>query len=168
MSKAIPGSLLVLTLLAILPGCGKVGSGNKPPATASQPTEAHPLPSAAYTAVDLSGIKKAEGGRTVAEVFAEKEQLAGKQIVVRGKVVKTRDNIMGKNWLHVRDGTGAENTNDLTVTTADPSPMVGATVVVTGQLSRNKDLGLGYKYDVLIEDAKVTTESAPAPRDSTN
>jgi predicted small lipoprotein YifL len=157
-SKAIIGSLLVLTLLALLAGCGKQGSVSKAPAGSAQPTESHPLPAAAYTAVDLSGIKKAEGGMTVAELFADKEQLAGKQVVVRGKVVKTSANIMGKNWVHVRDGTGAEKTNDLTVTTSDPPPTIGTTVVVTGQLSRNKDLGLGYRYDVLIEDAKLKTE----------
>jgi hypothetical protein len=157
--KKIAGSLAVLALVLFLPCCG-----NKPPPaaaekpSAAQPAEPHPQPAAAYTAVDTSGIKKAEGGKTVAEVFAEKDQLAGKQVVVRGKVVKTRDNIMGKNWVHVRDGTGAEKTNDLTITTSDPLPTVGATVVVTGQLSKDKDLGLGYKYDVLIEDAKVKTE----------
>ena len=158
MSKAITGSLLILTLLVVLPGCGKESGAPKAPAAVAQPAESHPLPAAAYTAVDLSGIKKATGGKTVAEVFAEKDQLAGQQVVVRGKVVKTRANIMGKNWVHVRDGSGSESTNDLTVTTADTPPTVGSTVVVTGQLSRNKDLGLGYKYDVLIEDAKVQTE----------
>ena len=158
MSKTITGSLLALTLFVLLSGCGKEGGAGKAPAASSPPTESHPLPAAAYAAVDLSGIKKAEGGKTVAELFAEKDQLAGKQVIVRGKVVKTRDNIMGKNWVHVRDGTGSENTNDLTVTTSDPLPNLGATVVVTGQLSRNKDLGLGYKYDVIVEDAQVKTE----------
>jgi hypothetical protein len=155
-SKAIAGSLLVLTLLLVLPGCGKEGAG--PKAAAAPPAESHPLPAAAYTQVDLSGIAKATGGETVAEVFARKDQLAGQQVIVRGKVVKARANIMGKNWIHVRDGSGAESTNDLTVTTTDTPPTVGTTVVVTGQLSRNKDLGLGYKYDVLIEDAKLKTE----------
>ncbi len=160
MSKAITGSLLVLTLLVVLPGCGKQGDATKAPAptVAAQPPQSHPLPDAAYTAVDLAGIPKATGGQTVAEVFAKKDELAGKQVTVRGKVVKARANIMGKNWIHVRDGSGADSTNDLTITTADTPPTVGATVVVTGQLSRNKDLGLGYKYDVLIEDAKLKTE----------
>ncbi len=158
MSKAITGSLLALTLLVCLPGCGKQGTTAPAAVVTAPPAEGHPLPATAYAAVDLSGIAKAPGGKTVAEVYAEKDQLAGKQVLVRGKVVKTRDNIMGKNWLHVRDGSGTEKTSDLTVTTSDPLPAVGATVLVSGQVSANKDLGLGYKYDVLVEGAKVTTE----------
>ncbi len=63
------------------------------------------------------GIKKAEGGKTVGEIFADKDQLAGKQVVVRAKVVKYNPQIMGKNWLHMEDGTGKAGSNDLTVTT---------------------------------------------------
>jgi len=31
-------------------------------------------------------------------------------------------------------------------------------VVVTGNVSTNKDFGAGYKYSVIVEDAKVTAE----------
>jgi hypothetical protein len=65
---------------------------------------------------------------------------------------------MGKNWLHVRDGSGAEGTNDLTVTTASVLPEVGSTVVVSGPLTLDKDFGMGYQYDVIIEDAEVVVE----------
>jgi hypothetical protein len=67
----------------------------------------HP-PTAAKTPapIDVSGVKKAEGGVTVEELFADKAKLAGKEIVLRGKVVKFNAQIMGKNWLHVRDGSG--------------------------------------------------------------
>ncbi|MCK7579746.1 MAG: hypothetical protein MZV65_31320 [Chromatiales bacterium] len=68
--------------------------------------------------VDLSGIAKADGGKTVAEVLRREGPRSPDQpVIVRGKVVKTNAGIMGKNWLHVRDGSGAEGTNDLTVTT---------------------------------------------------
>jgi hypothetical protein len=67
---------------------------------------------------------------------------------------------MGKNWLHVRDGSGAEGTNDLTVTTAAHLPSVGDTVLVTGQVSLNKDFGMGYAYDVIVEDAEVKVEES--------
>jgi len=163
--KPTLGSLLALSIAMTVVGCNK-----EPPATAGLPpghpeagmpaSEPHPMPSAPVQAVDLSGIEKAEGGKTIAEVFAEKDQLAGQMVVIRGKVVKTNPRIMGKNWLHVRDGSGAEGSNDLTVTTAGTSPTVGDTVVVTGPVVLNKDFGMGYTYDVLIEDAEVTVESS--------
>jgi hypothetical protein len=61
----------------------------------------------------------------------------------------------------VRDGSGAEGTNDLTITTATGTmPNVGDTVLVTGNVALNKDFGMGYAYDILIEDAQVTVEPA--------
>ena len=122
---------------------------------ASQP---HPTPTAPLGIVDLSGIEKAEGGKTIAEVFAAKDQLAGETVVFRGKVVKTNADIMGKNWLHVRDGSGEEGTNDLTVTTVGVLPDVGDTVLVTGPVGLNVDFGMGYEYDIIIEDAEVIVE----------
>jgi len=165
-SKATHGSVLALTFLAFLPGCSKDDAGTAaqapgtpPPAATAQPAPPHPAPSSS-AAVDLSGITKAEGGKTVAEIFAGKDQLGGQKVTFRGKVVKTNANIMGKNWLHVRDGSGAQDSNDLTVTTTGELPKVGDTVIVTGQVSLNKDLGMGYQYDVLVEDAAVTVEAA--------
>jgi len=107
--------------------------------------------------VDLTGIKKAEGGATVADVFTNKKDLVGKEVKIRGKVVKFSPGIMGKNWIHLQDGTGAPGTNDLTVTTG-VTAKVGDTVLVTGKVSADKDFGYGYKYDVILEDAQVTVE----------
>jgi hypothetical protein len=69
---------------------------------------------------------------------------------------------MNKNWLHVQDGTGAAGANDLTVTTADTAK-VGDTVLVTGTLGLMRDFGYGYKYEVLLENSKVTVEAAAKP-----
>ena len=107
--------------------------------------------------VDLSGIKKAAGGKTVGEIFTEKAKLQGKEVTVRGKVVKFNPNIMGKNWMHIQDGTGTPGSDDLLVTTSTPV-QVGNTVLVSGRISLNKDFGANYKYDVMIENAKVTVE----------
>jgi hypothetical protein len=109
------------------------------------------------TDVDLSGITAAEGGQTVADVFAKKVELAGKPVKIRGKVVKFSPEIMGKNWIHLQDGTGAAGTNDLTVTTSAAAKM-GDTVVINGVLVLDKDFGYGYAYDVIVEDAEVTVE----------
>jgi len=163
-SKATHASLLALTVVAILAGCSKKepapAETAAAPTTAPAATEAPAMPADHPAAkpgeeVDLSGIAKAEGGKTVAEVFAEKASLAGKPVTVRGKVVKVNGGIMGKNWLHVRDGSGAEGTNDLTVTTSGELPELGTIVVVTGPVTLDKDFGMGYQYAVILEDAEV-------------
>jgi hypothetical protein len=107
--------------------------------------------------MDFSGIKKPLQGKTVADIFAEKDTLAGKNVTIAAKVVKVTYGILGKNWMHVQDGTGAAGTNDLTVTT-DAESKLGQTVLVSGLLSKDKDIGAGYKYSVIIENAEVTLE----------
>ncbi len=109
------------------------------------------------TKVDFSGITVAAGGQSVADIYAKKAELAGKPVKVRGKVIKFNSGIMGKNWIHVQDGTGTTGSNDLTVTTTATVQM-GDTVVVSGVLIIDKDFGSGYAYDVIVEDAAVTVE----------
>lgn len=128
-------------------------------AAAGELPKGHPaIPAAAGpVAPDLTNIKRAAGGQTVAEIIAGKAKFAGQPIAVRGRVVKFNGGILGKNWLHVRDGSGAEGTNDLTVTTA-ATAKVGDLVLVTGVLATNRDFGSGYSYALIVEDAKVAVE----------
>ena len=94
--------------------------------------------------------------RTVAEVAAQKAQLKNKAVVVRGKVVKFSGDIMGRNWVHLRDGTGspADGTNDLLVTTKQVAA-VGDIVSARGLVRTDADFGSGYAYKVLVEDATL-------------
>jgi hypothetical protein len=118
-------------------------------------------------AVDVR-VPKAEGkdARTVEQVFAERAALKDKTVTVRGKVVKANAGIMGRNWYHIRDGSGSreKKDNDLTVTTGDPAA-VGDIVVVKGVVHVDKDFGAGYQYPVVLEDAKVTKEPAATRAD---
>ena len=91
----------------------------------------------------------------VEEVYAKKDNLKGKKITVKGEVVKFNGGIMGKNWVHIRDGSGKQGTNDVTATTMDAAA-VGDKVVVTGVLTVEKDFGAGYKYEVILEEATIT------------
>jgi hypothetical protein len=106
---------------------------------------------------EISGVKRAKDGKTVAEVYAARKDLAGKPVLVRGRVVKFIPKIMGKNWLHLQDGSGSEGTNDLTVTT-DVTVNVGDLVLVSGVVSVDRDFGYGYSYEVILEDAEVKVE----------
>lgn len=136
---------------AIGAGAPPVGMGGDNAMTDSPGTPA---------AVDakIGTIAKATGAnaRTVGELFAQQATLAGQVVNVRGVVVKYNPGVMGKNWLHLQDGTGsaANATHDLTVTSSGTAAL-GDTVTVTGLVVANKDYGAGYVYPLVIEDAKV-------------
>ena len=106
------------------------------------------------TKIDVEGLPEVEGSKTIAEVFAGTAELAGKPIVLRGKVVKWNPKIMGRNWIHIQDGTGEAGKHDLTITTQD-TVNVGDAVVVRGTLSLDRDFGGGYAYPVIVEEARV-------------
>lgn len=106
----------------------------------------------------VSGIERVEGGHTVAEVISGRTSLVGSEVAVRGKVIKMNAGIMGRNWLHLSDGTvGPDGEQEITVNTEE-IPAVGSTVVVRGTVATDQDFGSGYQYSVLIENAKVTVE----------
>ena len=106
--------------------------------------------------VEQEGIKveKAEGGFTIAEVYARKADLAGKKVKIRGQVIKVSSGIMGKNWIHIQDGTKEGDHFDLTITTAE-IVIAGDVATFEGTLAVNKDFGAGYFYSVIVEDATV-------------
>jgi hypothetical protein len=103
-------------------------------------------------------VKKAEGknAQTVEDCFANAEQLNNKTVQVRGKVMKFSSMIMGKNWIHLQDGTGDpdKKTHDLVVTTSGKAKK-GDVVTIEGTLHKDKDFGAGYRYAAIIEEAKV-------------
>ena len=106
-------------------------------------------------------VKKATGNNayTIAELYKNKTKLNKKKIVVRGKVVKISSNIMGKNWIHLRDGSGSQTTNDFNlVLTSKSVPAEGEVVLATGTLYKDKDFGGGYKYAVIVEGTEFTAE----------
>ena len=126
--------------LLVLPGTEEYRAKNKP-----------------KTSVKVK-VEKAKGSeaRTVAELYRDKASLGGKKVSVRGKIVKISMQIMGKNWVHLQDGTGSpdKGTNDLVVTT-DQTPTIGDVVTATGVVAADKDFGYGYKYEVIMEQAVI-------------
>jgi hypothetical protein len=106
----------------------------------------------ADTATDASEVKKAEGGVTIAEILANPASFRDKKVLLRGKVVKFLPEIMKKNWLHLKDASIKDK--DITATSAEQFK-VGEVVLIEGVVKTNQDLGYGYKYDVLIEEANI-------------
>lgn len=132
-------------------------------AAAGETAPSQPLPPGHPSINQAAGIgdvrvAKATGAdaRTVEEIIKQRAALKDKAVVVHAKVVKFNAAIMGKNWIHLRDGTGsaADGSNDVLVTTQDMAK-VGDVVTVRGTVRTDKDFGSGYSYAVLIEDATV-------------
>jgi len=103
-------------------------------------------------------VEKASGpdAYTVSELFDKKASLDSKNVVVRGKVVKVSRDIMNTNWIHIQDGSGSASggTNDLLVT-SDDVPDVGDIITVSGKLVKDRDIGSGYKFSVMIDKAEI-------------
>ena len=101
-------------------------------------------------------VKPASGGVTVEQILTNAESISEDPVRVRGQVVKFNAQIMGRNWIHIQDGSGTAKagTHDLTITTK-ATVRVGSQIEATGKLSKNKDFGAGYSYSVLMEDATI-------------
>ncbi|MEN8188399.1 MAG: DNA-binding protein [Thermodesulfobacteriota bacterium] len=97
-----------------------------------------------------------ENSYTVGEIFEKRKDISGKTVRVHGKVVKFSPSIMGRNWIHLQDGTGdaLQNTHDLVVTTND-KPGDKKEITIEGKAVADRDFGAGYNYVVIIEDAKI-------------
>ncbi len=90
-------------------------------------------------------------GKTVADIFAESARLNEQKVSLNAKVIKVSENIMGKNWITLQDGTGTEPNNKLLATSTElASP--GDMVIARGIVRTDIDIGSGYKYKVLLEE----------------
>jgi len=102
-------------------------------------------------------IEFLEDGYTVEQIYAKRNELNGKLVEVKGKVVKFNPQIMNRNWVHIQDGTGNENDYDLVITT-NSEAKVGDIIVAEGTVTKDKDFGAGYFFPVLIEKAEIEIE----------
>ncbi|MBW2471661.1 MAG: DNA-binding protein [Deltaproteobacteria bacterium] len=155
---------------------GLVGKGATPPAGTGAESFSQALTSesgsaAATSAGMITGSQKAivpvaevkvekapgENSYTVEEIFSKSSELNGKTVTVRGKVMKISPNIMGRNWIHLQDGTGnpESNTHDLVVTTSQEPAADWDIITIEGVLAADKDFGSGYSYAAIIEEASI-------------
>lgn len=102
-------------------------------------------------------LEKKAGEITVANVFANRADYSEKEVEIRGIVVKVNPEVMGKNWIHIQDGTSDNGNFDLTVTSTGLAE-VNDEITVKGKIILNKDFGYGYSYEVIMEDATVKVD----------
>lgn len=147
--------LFVLAAIVMMAACK---GGNKGPVMATQAEEIDYNQDATEHVANISSDKKdvdiehEEGLLTIAEILKDRESLAGKTISFKGEVTKYNPAIMGRNWVHIQDGTDYSGEYDLTITTSDVVS-VGDQVVFMGILALDRDFGYGYKYSTIVEGA---------------
>ncbi len=129
------------------------GAAPKKAATSPQASKA-----AAPASTEKIKVEKATGPNafTIREIYEKLSTLNQKPVVVRGKVVKVSEGIMGKNWIHLQDGTGdiTKGNNKLVVTSQD-LPAMGDVITVKGTMYKDKDFGSGYRYNAIMEQATI-------------
>lgn len=99
-------------------------------------------------------ISPVEEGMSIVELIKNKKDYEGKVVKIKGQVIKFTTKILGKNWIHLQDGTEINGEFDVTFTT-NALVNVGDVVVMEGKVTLDKDFGYGYFYKLIIEDAQL-------------
>ena len=111
------------------------------------------IPKNTAIAAPASGeIEKLENGKTIEEILSDPAAFDTKAVSLRARVTKVNADIMGRNWITLQDGTGIAPSNKLIATSQEIVP-VGEIITATGVIISDVDLGSGYHYVALLEDA---------------
>jgi hypothetical protein len=139
--------VLYVSIAALVAGGEALAFGNMPGGGgegAKAPASSEPIK-----------VEKAKGkdAYTVGELYEKSGTLDKKAVTVRGKIVKVSKGILGKNWVHLRDGSGdaGKGTNNIVVTSQE-DPKMGDVVTARGTLYKDKDFGAGYQYPAIVEE----------------
>lgn len=132
------------------------GLSTKPPVAGQDILGDNAHPGSAAVSLDKKeiNIEPAKGGITIGQLFGKKESYSGTTVKIKGLVTKFSPEIMGKNWIHIQDGTDFNGKFDLTITSND-NVFVGDIVTLEGRINLNRDFGAGYLYDVIMEEAVI-------------
>ncbi len=131
---------------------GLTGEGASPHGAADGNANGPPLP-------ELR-VEPAHGSNAyvISALSAQRQKLAGRRVRVRGQVTKVTPDVNGRAFFHLRDGNAAPGSAgqapDLVATAVVP-PQRGQVAIFEGTLRTDVDVGIGYKYPVLLEDATL-------------
>ncbi len=130
--------------------CGsKDANSSKKPQTSQAPVP-H-----GENAAEIIKVEKLPNGFTIEELYAQKNDLNGTVVSFNAKVVKVSKNIMGKDWIHLQDGSTA---SDITATGLNTTVSVGDTVTAKGTLKTDVDFGYGYFFPVIMEESTFSIQ----------
>jgi len=90
----------------------------------------------------------------VAEIWAQKGGLKDKPVSIRASG-EVQPGSHGKNWIHLQDGSGDPSKGTMTSPHQQDTVTKGDVVTAKGVVRLDKDFGSGYRYGMLVEDAKV-------------
>lgn len=99
-------------------------------------------------------IPRAENGITIEEIYSKLDVLEGKKVVVRARVMKVNKNILGTNWITIQDGTGSAP-EDMLIALSSDIAGIADTITISGTIKTGINLGAGYKFKVVIDEASV-------------
>ncbi len=114
-----------------------------------------------FALIPLFTLATAQAGElvkvSVETLYKDKVALNGKLVQLQGKIVKVNNGIMGRNFLHLQDGSGSEaaGNNDLTITSSETA-QAGDEVTILGVVVVDHDFGSGYRYPLLVEEGVIT------------
>ena len=99
-----------------------------------------------------TAIVSQKGSIKIAEIVENHKKYEGKTVQITGKCVKINPNIMGINWIHIKDG--SKDDYDLVIT-SNTFVKEGSIVTIKATVTLNKDFGAGYKYDLILENGTI-------------
>ncbi len=113
------------------------------------------IPKVAGAGTPVAGtgkIVRKEGSMKIADLVANPKKYEGKVVQITGKCTKLNANIMGRNWMHLQDG--SKDDYDLVVT-SDVAVPEGHVVTMKAKVALNIDFGAGYKYDIILQEGEI-------------
>jgi hypothetical protein len=117
----------------------------------------HPPMGASPAAEAVAAVKRAEGALAlrVADVFTERQLLAGRAVRVKGTVTRVTS-INGKHYAHLSDGSGSRDAKDDDLTVIFSAEVkANEQVTAEGTVVLDKDVGIGAVYPVVLDAAQL-------------
>ncbi|HKO52763.1 MAG TPA: hypothetical protein VJV79_33880 [Polyangiaceae bacterium] len=119
-----------------------------------------PSPAGSGSTLPALAVAPARGSnaRAIAQLSSQRAQLAGQRVRVRGQVTKVTAGVQGHTFFHLRDGKPDDPEPSDLVVTSDATPERGQVATFEGTLRTNVDIGIGYSYPILLENAVLIAE----------